>query len=106
VEVRNAKPTPYGMAFEATLANPGEVDIRPDKRSIQHAEDPLRNADFALLHWVIPPSTDVLTIRTLRLVLQDGGVTTRSANEWNQLLQRLNVHADEADELSFPGDQK
>ena len=75
------------MAFEATLANPGEVDIRPDKRSIQHAEDPLRNPDFALLRWVIPPSTDVLTIRTLRLVLQDGGMTTRSANEWNQLLQ-------------------
>jgi hypothetical protein len=106
VEVRNAKPTPYGMAFEATLAKPGEVDIRPDKRSIQHAEDPLRNADFALLRWVIPPSTDVLTIRTLRLVLQDGGMTTRNANEWNQLLKRLNVHADEADELSFSGDQK
>jgi hypothetical protein len=106
VEVHNAKPTPYGMAFEATLAHPGEVDIRPDKRSIRHAEDPLRNADFALLRWVIPPSTDVLTIRTLRLVLQDGGVTTRSPNEWNQLLQRLTIHADEADELSFSGDQK
>jgi hypothetical protein len=106
VEVHNAKPTPYGMAFEATLANPGEVDIRPDKRSIQHTEDPLRNADFALLRWVIPRSADVLTAQTLRLVLQEGGVTTRSADEWNQLLKRLSVHADEADELSFSGDQK
>jgi len=106
VELHNAKPTPFGMAFEATLTNPGEVDIRPDKRSIQHAEDPLRNTDFALLRWVIPPSSDVLTIRTLRLVLQDGGVTTRSVNEWNQLLQRLTVHADEADEVSFSEDQK
>ena len=42
----------------------------------------------------------------LRLVLQDGGVTTRSADEWNQLLKRLSVHADEADELSFSGDKK
>lgn len=106
VEVHNAKPTPYGMAFEATLAKPGEVDIRPDKRSIQRAEDPLRNADFALLRWVIPRSANVLTAQTLRLVLQESSVTTRSADEWNQLLKRLSVHADEADELSFPGDQK
>jgi hypothetical protein len=106
VEVHNAKPTPYGMAFEATLADPGDVDIRPDKRSIEHAEDPLRNADFALLRWVIPRSTDVLTAQTLRLVLQDGGATTRSADEWKRLLKRLSVHADEPDELSFSGEQK
>ena len=106
VKVHNAKPTPYGMAFEATLANPGEVDVRPDKRSIQHAEDPLRNADFALLRWVIPSSDDVLTAQTLRLVLQDSGVTTRSADGWNQLLKRLTIHADEPDEPSSSGDQK
>ena len=106
VEVHNAKPTPYGMAFEATLTSPGEVDIRPDKRSIQHAEDPLKNADFALLRWVIPRSADVLTAQTLRLVLQEGGVTIRSADEWKQLLQRLSVHADEPDELTPTGDQK
>jgi hypothetical protein len=106
VEVHNAKPTPYGMAFEATLANPGEVDIRADKRSIQHAEDPLRNADFALLRWVIPRSADVLTTQTLRLVLQEAGATTRSADEWKQLLKRLSVHADEPDELSSSEDQK
>jgi len=34
VEVRNAKPTPYGTALEATLSNPGGLDVRPDKRSI------------------------------------------------------------------------
>ena len=106
VEVHNAKPTPYGMAFEATLTTPGEVEIHPDKRSIQHAEDPLRNTDFALLRWVIPSSAGVLTPQTLRLVLQEDGVTTRSADEWNQLLKRLSVHADEPDELSSSGDQK
>jgi hypothetical protein len=106
VEVHNAKPTPYGMAFEATLTTPGEVDIRADKRSIQHAEDPLRNADFALLRWVIPRSADVLTAQTLRLVLQEAGATTRSADEWKQLLKRLSVHADEPDELSSSEDQK
>ena len=106
VEVHNAKPTPYGMAFEATLAKPGEVDIRADKRSIQHAEDPLRNPDFALLRWVIPRSADVLTAQTLRLVLQEAGATTRSTDEWKQLLKRLSVHADEPDELSSSEDQK
>ena len=33
VEVHNAKPTPYGMAFEATLANPGEVDV-PSRQAL------------------------------------------------------------------------
>jgi hypothetical protein len=106
VEVHNAKPTPYGTAFEATLVNPGEVDVRPDTRSIKYAEDPLRNADFALLRWCIRPSTDVLTVQKFRLVLQETGAKTRGANEWNELLKRLTIHADEPDELSFFGQEK
>lgn len=103
VEVHNAKPTPYGTALEATLANPGGVDIRPDKRSITDAEDPLKNADYAQLRWRIPPSTDTLTVQSFRLVLQEAGTMARSADEWNQLLKRLTVHADEPDDLSFSG---
>jgi hypothetical protein len=48
----------------------------------------------------------VLTTQTLRLVLQEAGATTRSADEWKQLLKRLSVHADEPDELSSSEDQK
>lgn len=106
VDVRNAKPTPYGTAFEATLNNPGEVDVRPDKRIIKDAEDPLRNADFALLRWRVPPSTQALAIQRFRLVLQDAGATTRTPAEWSDLLKRLIVHADEPDELSFTGAKK
>jgi hypothetical protein len=106
VEVRNAKPTPYGTAFEATLTNPAEVDVRPDRRTIRDAEDPLRNADFAQLRWRIPPSTDALTVQSVRLVLQEAGATTRSEDEWKELLKRLIVHADEPDELSFSGQTK
>jgi len=102
VEVRNAKPTLYGTAFEATLRDPAEVDVRPDKRSIKDAEDPLRNADYAQLRWRIPASPDALTVQTFRLVLQEAGATTRTKEEWNVLLERLTIHADEPDELSFP----
>jgi hypothetical protein len=106
VEVHNAKPTPYGMALEATLKNPGEIDVMPDKRSIKDAEDPLRNADFAVLRWRIPPSTDVLKPQTFRLVLQETGTTTRTTDEWKELLKRLTVRADEADELSSSKQEK
>ena len=106
VEVHNAKPTPYGMALEATLKNPGEIDVMPDKRSIKDAEDPLRNADFALLRWRIPSSTDVLKPQTFRLVLQETGTTTRTTDEWNELLKRLTVRADEAGELSSSKQEK
>jgi hypothetical protein len=102
VEVRNAKPTPDGMVFEATLTNPGDIEIRPDKRTIKNAEDPLRNADFAKLRWRIPPSTEALTVQTFRLVLQESGARKWSANEWKELLKRLNVQGDEPDELSSP----
>jgi hypothetical protein len=106
VEVHNARPTPYGTALEATLASPGGVDIRPDRRSITDAEDPLKNADYAQLRWRIPPSTDTLTVQRFRLVLQEAGTMARSADEWNQLLKRLTVHADEPDDLSFSGPPK
>jgi hypothetical protein len=102
VEVRNAKPTPYGMIFEATLTNPGDVEVRPDKRTIKDAEDPLRNADFAKLRWRTLPSTEALTVQTFRLVLQESATRTWNENEWNELLKRLKVQADEPDELSFP----
>jgi hypothetical protein len=95
VEVHNAKPTPYGMIFEATLANPQGVDVFPDKRSIKDADDPLRIHDFAVLRWRIPPSTDVLTPQTFRLVLQEGGTKNRNQDEWNEVLKRLTIQADE-----------
>jgi hypothetical protein len=78
----------------------------PDKRSIKDAEDPLRNADFAVLRWRIPPSTDVLKPQTFRLVLQETGTTTRTTDEWNELLRRLTVRADEADDLSSSKQEK
>jgi hypothetical protein len=106
VELRNAKPTPYGTAFEATLTNPADIDIRPDKLTIRDAEDPLRNADFAQLRWRIPPSTETLKIQRFRLVLQEAGAKTRNADEWNELLKHLTVHADEPDELSISGQTK
>lgn len=102
VEVRNAKPTPYGTAFEATLKNPDSVDVRPDKRSIPDAGDPLRNADFAQLSWRIPPSSEALKMQTFRLMLQEAGDKTRTKDEWKQLLARLTVRADEPDEPSSP----
>jgi len=101
VEVRNANRTPYGTALEATLTDPGDVEVRPDKLTIKDAEDPLRNTDFAQLRWRIPP-TEGLTVQTSRLVLQESGTRTRNESEWNELLERLKVQADEPDELSLP----
>jgi hypothetical protein len=102
VEVRNAKPTPYGMMFEATLSNPGEVDVLSDKVTIKDAEDPLRNSDFAQLRWRAPPSADVLTAQRFRLVLQEAGPAKRSQQQWNDFVKQLKVSADEPDELSVP----
>lgn len=97
VDVHNAKPTLYGTAFEATLTNPAGIDIRPDKRIIREASS-LKNIDFAQLRWHIPPSPVGLTVQRLRLVLQESGSTKRSMNEWNDVLKRLTVRADEPDE--------
>jgi hypothetical protein len=98
VEVHNAKPTPYGMELEATLGKPDKVDIRPDKLSIKDAEDPLENADFAVLRWRLPPSNDILKPQTFRLVLHEASTKGRTRDEWNQLLTRLTVQADEPGE--------
>jgi hypothetical protein len=106
VEVHNAKPTSYGLEFEATLKNPGEVDVLPDRSWIKDAEDPLRNADFAVLRWRVPPSTDTLKPETFRLVLQEAGTTARNTDEWNTLLKRLTVRGDEPDQLSLMKQQK
>ena len=106
VDVRNARPTPYGTVFEATLTNPAEVDVRPDRLTIKDSEDPLRNPDFAQLRWRIPPSNDALKVQRCRLVLQEAGAKTRSEAEWKELLKRLIVHADEPDELTFSGETK
>jgi hypothetical protein len=106
VEVHNAKPTPYGIALEATLEKPQDVDIMPDRRSIKDAEDPLRNDDFAVLRWRIPPSTDVLTPQTFRLVLQEEGTKNRNTDEWNELLKCLTISADEPDELNSSKEEK
>jgi hypothetical protein len=106
LEVRNAKPTPYGTDVEATLTDPAEVDVLPDRLTIKNAEVPLRNADFAQLRWRIPPSTDTLTIQRFRLVLQETGTATRSEDEWKELLKRLAVHAAEPDEQTVSGQTK
>jgi hypothetical protein len=99
--VRNARPMPDGMAFEATLTNPGEVDVTPDRLTIKDFEEPLRNADFALLRWRMPPSVEAMKVQSCRLVLQEAGATTRSKPEWQELLKRLVVHVDEPDELTL-----
>jgi hypothetical protein len=106
VDVRNSRPTPYGTAFEATLTNPEDVDVRADRLTIKDFEDPLRNTDFAQLRWRIPASADALKIQSCRLVLQEAGAKTRSQAEWKELLKRLIVHADEPDELTFSGQTK
>jgi hypothetical protein len=97
VEVRNARATPYGTAFEATLTNPGDVEVRADGLTIKDADGPPNNADFALLNWRAPPSTDTLTVQTFRLVLQGSGAKARSVSDWNALLQRMSVRVDEPD---------
>lgn len=98
VDVRNAQTTPYGTALEAILANPGEIEVWPDKRSIKDAEAPLRNADFAQLRWRIPPCAETLKLQNCRLLLQEIGTTTRTETEWLELLKHLAIHADEPDD--------
>jgi hypothetical protein len=102
VEVHNAKPTPFGIVLEATLEKPGDVKVEPDSLTIRDADAPLSNADFAKLSWRMPPSTEALTVESVRLVLQGSGAQTRNENEWNELLKRLTVHVAEPDELSSP----
>jgi hypothetical protein len=102
VEVRNARRTPLGMVLEATLTNPGDVEVLPDKLTIKDADDPVSNAEFAQLRWRMPPSLEEMTLQTARLVLQGSGVQIRNKDDWNKLLTRLKVQADEPDELSSP----